>query len=100
MELDANYQWAWLSRGWVLDNLGRYEEALISCDRAIELDEQYLSVFFARAIAILEFNRWDEGIAALDDAFQRLEPGKQAASEDAQLIISTLFTSNYAAISR
>ncbi|WP_341737043.1 tetratricopeptide repeat protein [Microcoleus sp. CAWBG640] len=94
IELDANDKWAWFQRGWVLDNLGRYEEALISCDKAIALGYQSSYVFFNRAIAILGLNRWDEGIAALDDAFQRLESDDEASSEDAELIISTLFTSN------
>ena len=91
IELDANYQWAWIFRGGVLMILKRYDEALESCDRTIALGEQDSYVFFNRAIAILGLNRWDEGIAALDDAFQRLEPGKEAASEDAELIISNLF---------
>ncbi|MBD1827273.1 tetratricopeptide repeat protein [Microcoleus sp. FACHB-61] len=91
IELDSNYEWAWFSRGWMLDNLGRYEEALISCDKVIELGSQHSSVFFNRAIAILGLNRWDEGIAALDDAFQRLEPGDEAEADDAKLIINNLF---------
>ena len=93
IELDSNYEWAWFSRGWTLDNLGRYEEALISCDKVIELGSQHSSVFFNRAIAILGLNRWDEGIAALDDAFQRLEPGDEAEADDAKLIINHLFAS-------
>ncbi|MEG4047415.1 tetratricopeptide repeat protein [Microcoleus sp. Pol17_C1] len=95
LELDSNYEWAWFSRGWTLDNLGRYEEALISCDKVIELGSQHSSVFFNRAIAILGLNRWDEGIAALDDAFQRLEPGDEAEADDAKLIINNLFASTH-----
>ncbi|MEG4228584.1 tetratricopeptide repeat protein [Microcoleus sp. N9_B2] len=95
IELDSNYEWAWFSRGWTLDNLGRYEEALISCDKVIELGSQHSSVFFNRAIAILGLNRWDEGIAALDDAFQRLEPGDEAEADDAKLIINNLFASTH-----
>ncbi|WP_293196685.1 MULTISPECIES: tetratricopeptide repeat protein [unclassified Microcoleus] len=95
IELDANYQWAWSSRGWVLDNLGRYEEALISCDKSIALGNKYSNVFFNRAIAILGLNRWDEGIVALDDAFQRLEHQKEAASQDAELIIRNLFANTH-----
>ena len=91
IELDTNDKWAWFQRGWVLDNLGRYEEALASCDKAIKLGKEGAPVFLNRAIAILGLNRWDEGITALDDAFQRLEPRKEAASEDAELIISNLF---------
>ena len=36
-------------------------------------------------------NRWDEGITALYDAFQRLEPDNEAAPDDAELIIRNLF---------
>ncbi len=95
IELDANYQSAWFHRGWLLDTLGRYEEALISCDKVIELGSQHSSVFFNRAIAILGLNRWDEGIAALDDAFQRLEPGDEAYADDADLIIRNLFINTH-----
>jgi len=91
IELDANFHRAWANRGDVLNNLKRYDEALVSYDRAIELGDQHSSVFFNRAIAILGLNRWDEGITALDDAFQRLEPDHEAASEDAELIIRNLF---------
>ncbi|WP_293193897.1 MULTISPECIES: tetratricopeptide repeat protein [unclassified Microcoleus] len=103
IEIDSNSfsGWAWLIRGDVLNHLKRYDEALvscekalISCDKAIELGKEGVPVFFNRAIAILGLNRWDEGIAALDDAFQRLESDDEASSEDAELIISTLFTSN------
>ena len=97
VEVDDNDDLAWIVRGIRLQSQGRFDEALEYFDRAIELGlgEQYSSVFFNRAIAILGLNRWDEGIAALDDAFQRLEPGKEAASEDAELIISNLFTNTH-----
>ncbi|MEG4117151.1 tetratricopeptide repeat protein [Microcoleus sp. N9_B4] len=95
IEIDANYEWAWSVRGWTLDNLARYEEALISCNKAIELGDQSSYAFFNRAIAILGLNRWDEGIAALDDAFQRLEPGDEAEADDAKLIINNLFASTH-----
>ncbi|TAF07426.1 MAG: tetratricopeptide repeat protein, partial [Oscillatoriales cyanobacterium] len=100
IEIDSNSfsGWAWLIRGDVLKNLKRYdealasyEEALISCDKAIELGKEGAPVFFNRAIVILGFNRWDEGIAALEDAFRRLEPDDEASSEDAELIIRNLF---------
>ncbi|TAF96347.1 MAG: hypothetical protein EAZ39_29845, partial [Oscillatoriales cyanobacterium] len=52
------------------------------------------------AIAILGLNRWDEGIVALDNAFQRIESEDEAIPEDAELIISNLFTTNDTAISQ
>jgi tetratricopeptide (TPR) repeat protein len=104
IEIDSNSfsGWGWLIRGDVINNLKRYdealasyEEALISCDKAIALGDQHSSVFFNRAIAILGLNRWDEGIAALDDAFQRLEPDNEDDSEDAELIIRNLFANTH-----
>ncbi|WP_293231480.1 tetratricopeptide repeat protein [Microcoleus sp. PH2017_05_CCC_O_A] len=109
IEIDSNSfsEWYWLIRGDVLNHLKRYdealasyEEALISCDKAIELGKEGSSVFFNRAIAILGLNRWDEGIVALDNAFQRIESEDEAIPEDAELIISNLFTTNDTAISQ
>ncbi|MEG3932655.1 tetratricopeptide repeat protein [Microcoleus sp. T3_B1] len=109
LELDSNYEWAGFTRGWVLGKLGRYEEVLASCDKAIKLGKEGVPVFFNRAIAILGLNRWDEGIATLDDAFQHLtlddafqhlELNYEAIPEDGDLMIGTLFSSNYAALSQ
>lgn len=85
----------WSEKAYCLHNLERYDEALASWDKAIELGKEGAPVFFNRAIAILGLNRWDEGIAALDDAFQRLEPGEEADSEDAELIIRNLFANTH-----
>ncbi|HLO52171.1 MAG TPA: hypothetical protein VK211_27475, partial [Kamptonema sp.] len=70
-----------------------FEEALVSCNRAIELSEKYVSVFFNRVIAILGLNRWDEGIAALEYAFQNITPENEVDVEDIQLMIRILFKS-------
>ena len=96
LEVDDNDDLAWIVRGIRLKCERRFDEALQYFDRAIELGlgEQYSSVFFDRAIAILGLNRWDEGIAALDDAFQRIESDDEASSKDAELIIRDLFSSN------
>jgi tetratricopeptide (TPR) repeat protein len=81
----------------VLDTLGRYEEALASCDKAIELGDQSSNVFFNRAIALLGLNHWDEGIVELDNALDRLaeEPGKEADAEDVELIFRNLFNNTH-----
>ncbi|WP_293349508.1 MULTISPECIES: tetratricopeptide repeat protein [unclassified Microcoleus] len=109
IEINSNSfsSWAWLIRGDVLNNLKRYdealasyEEALISCDKAIELGDQDSPVFFNRAIAILRLNRWDEGITALDDAFQRIESEDEASPDDPELIIRNLFANTHDPISQ
>ncbi|MDP8934415.1 MAG: tetratricopeptide repeat protein, partial [Cyanobacteriota bacterium] len=84
----------------VLKSLKRYDEALVSYDRAIELGDRYSYVFFNRAIAILGLNRWDEGLAALDNAFQRIESDEEVSSEDANLITRNLFANTHEPITK
>ena len=93
IELDDNDRLTWVSRGDALNNLKRYEEALVSFDRALALGDQDLYAF-NRAIPILGLNRWDEGIAALDDAFQSVESDDESDAHDAKLIINNLFLTN------
>ena len=93
IELDDNDRLTWVCRGDALNNLKRYEEALVSFDRALALGDQDLYAF-NRAIPILGLNRWDEGIAALDDAFQSVESDDESDAHDAKLIINNLFLTN------
>ncbi|WP_377478058.1 MAG: tetratricopeptide repeat protein [Microcoleus anatoxicus] len=96
IKLDDNDRLTWVSRGDVLNNLQRYEEALVSFDRALTLGPDLYA--FNRAIPILGLNRWDEGIAALDDAFQSVESDDESDAHDAKLIINNLFANQDAAI--
>ena len=59
---------AWGVRSLPRNALGQYYEALASCDRAIDLGSQSSEVSLWRADSLLALHRWDEGIAALDDA--------------------------------
>ncbi|MEG4984459.1 tetratricopeptide repeat protein [Microcoleus sp. BR0-C5] len=96
IELDDSDRFNWVGRGDVLNNLQRYEEALVSFDRALALGPDLYA--FNRAIPILGLNRWDEGIAALDDAFQSVEADDESEAHDAKLIIKNLFSNNDIAI--
>lgn len=93
IELDPHYKSAWGSRSWALINLEQYEEALISCEKAISLGENEHYVLANRAIAFAGLNRWEESLIALEDALKILDEGKQASSEDTELILRILFTS-------
>jgi tetratricopeptide (TPR) repeat protein len=92
IKLDDNDRLTWVSRCDALNNLKRYEEALVSFDRALTLGPDLYA--FNRAIPILGLNRWDEGIAALDDAFQSVESDDESDAHDAKLIINNLFLNN------
>jgi DNA-binding transcriptional ArsR family regulator len=98
LELEYDNLFIWGLRGYILNRIKRYDEALTSLNRALELGYQSSSVFFNRALAILGLNRWDEGIAALDDAFQCIESNDDAEIEDAELIINNLFANKEVAI--
>ncbi len=92
IELNSDFKSAWGSRSWALINLGQCEEALISCEKAISLGENKYYVLANRAIALAGLNRWEESLTALEDALKILDEGKQASSEDTELILRILFT--------
>ena len=52
LALNPNDDLAWHNRGNALDDLGRYEEALESCDRALALNSQFDWAWLNRGIAI------------------------------------------------
>jgi tetratricopeptide (TPR) repeat protein/uncharacterized membrane protein len=56
----------WYSRGYALDQLGRYEEAIASYDRNLELNSDNYAVLYRRGIALLNLNRYEEAITNLD----------------------------------
>ncbi|MEG4803456.1 tetratricopeptide repeat protein [Microcoleus sp. ARI1-B5] len=101
IEIDAKDELEWAIRGYVFFNIKRYyDEALIAYDKSIALGNRASYVFFYRALAIIGVNRWDEGIAALDSAFQGMESDYEASVEDAELIINNLFANKDVAIWR
>ncbi len=72
--------------------LEHYQEALVSCDKAISLGKNGHNVFANRAIALTGLNRWEESLISLEDALKKLDEGKQADLEDTELILRILFT--------
>ncbi|MEG4483799.1 tetratricopeptide repeat protein [Microcoleus sp. D2_18a_B4] len=98
IELEYDNLFFWALRGELLNRIKRYDEALASLNRVIELGNPSSSVFFNVVIAILGLNHWDEGIAALDDAFQCIESDDDASSEHTEVIINNLFDNNDLAI--
>ncbi|MEG5034184.1 tetratricopeptide repeat protein [Microcoleus sp. AT3-D2] len=98
IELEYDNLFVWALRGDLLNRIKRYDEALASLNRVLELGNPSSSVFFNVVIAILGLNHWDEGIAALDDAFQCIESDDDASSEHTEVIINNLFDNNDLAI--
>lgn len=72
--------------------LGRYEDALTSYDKSIQLGDQSSSAFFSRAEALLALNRWHGGCTALDDALQRFAHADRPYTGDTEAMVRNLFT--------
>ncbi|MBD2553871.1 tetratricopeptide repeat protein [Limnothrix sp. FACHB-708] len=60
----------WNDRGNELFHLGRYEEAIASCDKAIQFKPDYHIAWHNRGLALNELGRYEEAIASCDKAIQ------------------------------
>jgi tetratricopeptide (TPR) repeat protein len=93
IELDPNDALTWNMRGLLMSLLGWDEEAITSWDKAIALSYQFSDAFFNRIEALLVINRWDEGIAALDDALNRFAHADEPNTGETRVIVRNLFKS-------
>ena len=64
----SHYAWAWANRGWSLERLERYEEALASYDKAIETDSNYAWAWARRGYSLNRLERYEEALASYDKA--------------------------------
>ena len=58
------------NRGIALRDLGRFEEALAACDRAIEIDPRHAVAHTNRGNALRDLGRFEEALAAYDRAIE------------------------------
>jgi tetratricopeptide (TPR) repeat protein len=63
----------WLKYGNRLWRLGRFQEAVVALDRAIQLKPNFYQAFFVKGMALSAQDRFADAIAAFDSAI-RLEP--------------------------
>ncbi|MFN6440364.1 MAG: CHAT domain-containing protein [Nostoc sp. DedSLP01] len=69
---------AWHNRGLALGNFGRFEEAIASYDKAIQLKPDDYSAWNYRGLALANLGRFEEAIASYDKAIQ-LKPDYYSA---------------------
>jgi tetratricopeptide (TPR) repeat protein len=70
---DSATAFDWLKYGNRLWRLGRFQEAVVALDRAIQLKPNFYQAFFVKGMALSAQDRFSEAIAAFDSAI-RLEP--------------------------
>jgi Tfp pilus assembly protein PilF len=61
---------AFYNRGLDLQNLGRYEEAIASYDRALELRSDFFAAYLNRANVLQMLKRYDEALTSYDRALE------------------------------
>ena len=79
---------AWNNRGNVLDELGRYEEALESYDRAIKINENHAEAWILKSFVLCKINRFNEALEAINKAKEIAE--KTGDTELLEIIIQIL----------
>ncbi|MGF1601085.1 MAG: tetratricopeptide repeat protein, partial [Thermosynechococcaceae cyanobacterium] len=55
-------------QGLILDDLGRYEDAISSFDQAIKFKPDYHQAFYNRGVALANLGRYEDAIASFDKA--------------------------------
>jgi tetratricopeptide (TPR) repeat protein len=64
------HAWDWFNQGYSLYELGRYEEALISYDKAIDLDANDATTWLNRGVTLDKLERYEEALASYDQAIE------------------------------
>ncbi|RIE15808.1 protein kinase domain-containing protein, partial [Candidatus Cryosericum septentrionale] len=66
-ELEA---WEWNNKGSSLDSLGRYEEAILCYDKALELDPRYVASWSNKGASLDSLGRFEDAIHCYDKALE------------------------------
>jgi tetratricopeptide (TPR) repeat protein len=78
LRLDPHNAFAYITKGAVLNNMGRPEEALAACNEALRLDSYSAYAYSTKAAALGPLGRFQEALGACDQAL-RLDPNNAAA---------------------
>jgi hypothetical protein len=73
INISLEYANAWHNKGWTLNQLGRYEEAIIAFNKSIELNSQFAGAWRNKAVALGRLGKYKEALAAYETA-NKLDP--------------------------
>ena len=60
----------WFNKGYALDELGRYDEAIQNYDRVLELDDKYVYAWNGKGSALYNLGKYKEAIHLYDKAIE------------------------------
>ena len=81
--MNPKHEAAWSNRGGVLNRLGKYDEAIKSCDKAIELAPKWADPLYNRACAYARKGDKTNALADLKKAIELQRSLKAVARKDA-----------------
>ena len=68
LQINPNYAASYSNRGIALQDLRRYDEALLSYDKAISINPNYAEAYSNRGNTLKELQRYDEALLSYDQA--------------------------------
>ena len=75
IEIKLDYAEAWIQKGWALNKLSRYEEALEACNKAIEVKPDYAAEVRSVKDMIISNLSWHEKAHNYPEKALEIEPG-------------------------
>jgi tetratricopeptide (TPR) repeat protein len=83
---------AWNNRGLALWNLGRYEEAIASYDKAVEIKPDKHEAWYNRGLALGNLGRYEQAVASHERALKiRQQINNRKGEADSLLALGSLY---------
>ena len=61
---------AWVQEGRMLTNSGKYNEAIMAYNKAIEIDPQYFEAWTNKEVDLVNLNKYDEATASYENGIK------------------------------
>ena len=85
LETDPEVAIRWDIKGEALNNLGRYDEAIICLDKALEFDPELGSSWNFKGVALQNLGRYDEAMICFDKAL-KIDPDYENAQNNKEML--------------
>ena len=77
IQIRHSFTHAWSNKGYALNSLGRYTEAVECFDKALELDPSYADAWHYKGVSLGNMEKYEEAVECFDKAMKILEPLRQ-----------------------